>query len=633
MKQKLRKFIALMLSLIIMSFAFSAGMTAYAIVMCETQYAYDSADPSWLKDITVKEDMNTINGMTGRNTLKPIASYPYRETAESFSEEIDYYKILYTLDENMANAAYLYLLSLAESFTNSAVASGVSDEFIRSYLESLGIVYPSGSSENSAETKTVARALYAIIASDDSYTIKRGTGLYDAFTAYLAKLLGVSNSVILKFDGDNDLSDLKEYVLAACRYTLYAAGYKVDKDTPESEVYRLIAVMTIRAQGITIDSSSATFEEIKNKYLCATMCKIYDVPIDTAAFDKAVSGGKLDFYMLQLIGKKYKITVRDSLTYEAAFKLVCENTPYFDLEDGEFYADIHEYDVPLKYKRDTVWIYPQTLSVTSESDGITVSVSINGNKVRANYYVDVTLDSSKEKNTVVITVDYRDASGVMKTSSYKLNFIQGKEKPVSGTTVSQALAGIGGLASKVVGDLGNNQVISNIVANIPFETPERFWSIASLMLPNFINGALPGSGLLQKIFSYSKTDDSRVNSNQIGGVAGLDSYNSSSNSTQSMNFPTVNLPAGNLDITPVTPQESSSNPANQIVVGNNNNNNSSLNISGSKGNWFTSLMSDTKSVVVIVVALVAAFSICLVLFLKLLKGREDTVGKNSKKRT
>lgn len=623
---KLKRFTAVMLAAILLGLTLSSGAYAFALVTCETQFAYDSADPSWLKDLTVKEDMNTINGLSGRNTLQPVSSYPYRETAESFKEEIAYYEVLYTLDEDMANAAYLYILSLAESFSSSSVAADQSDEFIRSYLESLGIVYPTGHNADSVETRTVARALYAIIAADDSYTVKRGTGLYDAFTSYLSKIVGVNNNVLIKFDGDNDLTDLREYVLAVCRYMLYAAGYKVDKNTPESEVYRLIAVMTIRAQGISIDSSSATFEEIKNKYLCAMMCKIYDVPIDTAAFDAAVKKGNLEFYMLQLIGKKYKITVRDSLAYEEAFSLVCKNTPYFDLEEGEFYADIYEYTIPLKYRRDTIWIYPQTLSVTSESEGIAVTVLINGEKVRENYYADVALDSSKDKNEVVITVEYKVTGSSTKTSTYKLNILQGKEKPVEGPTVSTALAGIGALVSQVVEDMGNNPTISNIVAGMPFETPERFWSIASLMLPNFISGSLPGTGLLQRIFSYSKNDPSRVDTDKLGGVAGLDSYNSSSNSSQSLNFSTITVPNGNLNITvPETP----SSDANQIVVGDGNNAPPVGSEGGKNGNWFKELISDTKSVVVVVAALVVAFTVCLVLFSKLLKGRD---GKKGKKR-
>lgn len=625
---KVKRLISILIASILLMLTFSSGLYSYALVTCETQFSYDSADPSWLKDLIVKEDMNTVNGLSGRNTLKAVAEYPYRATADSFASDIAYYQLLYTLDEDMANAAYLYILDVATTFGNSTIASGQSDEYIQAYLESLGVVYPSGAAADDAETRIVARALYAVISVDDSYTIKRGTGLYDAFTAYLSRIIGVDNAILGKFDGDNDMADLKEYVLAACKYSLYAAGYNVDKDTSEEEVYRLIAVMTIRAQGISIDSSSATFEEIKNKYLCAMMCKIYDVSIDTDAFEKAVKNGNLACYMLQLIGKKYKITVKDSATLNEAFDIVCKNTPYFDLEEGEFYADIHEYDIQLKYIRDTVWIYPQTLSVTSESDGIYVTVSVNGNQVRENYYVDVSLDASVEKSTVLVTVDVKNTSGRTDSSTYKLNFIQGNAKPVSGSTISSALAGIGSLAQKVVEDMGSNSVISDFVAKIPFETPEKFWSIASLMLPNFISGAIPGSGLLQRIFSYSKNDDSRVETDKIGGVAGLDSFNASSDSSQSMNFASISLSPGDLSPAIGNPAESADKPASEIIVGDNNGNLvMNTPVQNNNGNWFTELMGDTKSVIVIVVALIAAFAACLFLFTKLLNGKEAVGGR------
>lgn len=626
---KTKRFVSAALAAVMLFAALSAGFCAYALVLCETQYSYDSANPSWLKDLTVKEDMSTVGGLSGSCTLEPVASYPYRETAESFSEEIAYYQMLYTLDEDMANAAYLYLLSLAESFASAAVSSGQSDEFIRSYLESAGIVYPEGSAANSPETAIVARALYAVMAADGDYTVTRGTGLYDAFTAYVSKLVGVGNTAILKFDGDGDLSDLKEYVLAACKYVLYSAGYKVDKDTPESEVYRLIAIMTIRAQGISIDSSTATFEEIKNKYLCAMICEIYGVTIDYPSFEKAVKSGKLDFYMLQLIGKKNGVTVKDSVTYDEAFRLVSENTDYFDLEAGEFYADIYEYNIHLKYKRDIIWLYPRTLGTTSESDGTRVSVFVNGNSVRDNYYVDASLDSSKSVNEVTVTVEYRYASGKTVSSSYKLNIYEGKETPVQSTTLSSALAGVSGLAAKVISEIGSNSAIESIASSIPFELPQRFWSIASLMLPSF-SGSSAGSDFLRNLFSYSSDDDSRVETNQIGGVGGLDSYNASSDSVQSLTFPAVSVSPGNSQLQ-VQQEANPAVPANEIIVNNGAQNNpyAAVNNGSGGGNWFKALISDTKTVVVLIIAVAASFAVCFVLFSQIIKERN----KNGKTKT
>lgn len=624
---KFKKLTAIFLTALIFITALSAGINAAALVMCETQYSYDKADMSWLKDLIIKEDMTSIGGLSKRNTYTPKAKYPYRETAASFKEEVAYYQALYTLDEDMANVIYLYMLELTKSFADSVNVTEYSDEFIKDYLESLGIVYPSGS-ENSEETKIVARALFALITNDEDFTVKRGTGLYEAFTDYFSDITGVNVSSIIKFDQDGNLTGLKEYVLAACRFMLYQAGYDVDKDTSEKEVYRLVAIMTIKAQGISIDSSTATFEEIKNKYLCAMIAEIYDVTIDTKSFDDAVTKDNLAFYLLQTIGKENGISVSSSLSYEDAFKLVCEKTEFFNLEEGEFYADIYEYDVKLDYKRDKIWIYPETMGVTSESDGTTVSVVINGEKVRENYYNQVSLDSSKSQQTVTIVVEYKDKTNSVKSSSYKLNIFQGTETPVANNTISDALSGMQGIVENVLGDMNFDGSLSEIVANLPFSLPERVLSIASLLMPKFDLSSI-GGGFLQKLFGYSKDDDSNVNTDQIGGVGGLDSYLNSGSSSQSMNFNSFDINLDNAGQLNTNGTETTTNPANTLVIGNETTTNpQSLSVSGQEDNWFRQLTGDTKTIIVLVVALVVTFGACLALFLQIFKEKGYKKGKN-----
>lgn len=619
---KLKKLTAVLMAIVILFTALSCGMSAYAIVMTETQYTYDSPNMSWLKDLIVKEDMNSLDGMAQQNNLVAKAEYPYRETAESFKEEVAYYQSLYTLDENMANVIYLYMLEIAMSFA-TATDTSYSDEFIQSYLESIGIVYPSVESE---ETKIVARAFFSIITKDEGYVVKRGTGLYEAFTAYISTILGVNINAIIRFDSDSDMSDLKEYVVAACKYMLYSAGYDVSKDTSEEEVFRLIAIMTIRSQGISIDSGTATFEEIKNKYLCAIICKIYDVSIDTNGFDNAVKNNNLAFYLLQLIGKENGVTVKDTVTYNEAFDIVSKNTAYFNLEEGEFYADIYEYDIQLKYKRDAVWLYPQTLGTTSESEGTTVNVFINDEDVKENYYVEVAIDKEAQQVPVVITVEYTDKTGSKISSSYKINIIQGTAEAVQGTTISDAFQNVTDVVDKVLGDLGIDSSIADIVQRIPFELPRRLLSIATLLIPNFDSNSL-GLGFLSQLFGYSKDDDSNVETDQIGGVGGLDAFDQSTNSSQSMNFGQMNL--GNLNVnmgTPTTPIK----PADTVVLPGGQVTYPTDDVVDQNSNWFEELIADTSTMVVLIIVMLITFGVCLALFLKLfsIKNSKD---KNKKR--
>ncbi len=623
---KIKKLIAVLMTAVMLVTVMSCGFNALAVVMVETQYVYDSADMSWLKDLIVKENMSSVDGLSQRNTLIPKAEYPYRETADSFREEIAYYQAVYTLDEDMASVAYLYMLELAKAFAGPATEN-YSDEFIKSYLESIGIVYPENA-EDDSETKIVARALFSVIISDENYKVKKGTGLYEAFTDYISVLLGVNISTILKFDNDSELFDLNEYVVAACKYMLFNSGYAVDKDTSDEEVFRLIAIMTIKSQGISIDSGTATFEEIKNKYLCAMMCKVYEVSIDTDSFGKAVENDKLAFYMLQLVGKEYGISVKDSLTYNQAFALVCEKTDYFNLEEGEFYADIYEYDVKLNYKRETIWLYPQTLGTTNESDGTKVNVFVNGNDVRDNYYVDVRIDAEKTVVPVVIKVEFTDAKGVKTTSSYKLNVYQGTKEPPQAGTISDSLTGVKDVVENVLNDLGLDSSIAGLIVNIPFELPTRLLGITSLIIPSFSNLPSLGTGLLAQLFGYSKDDDSNVNTDSIGGVGGLDSFNSSGNSSQSMNFGSLNIGNIQLNTDNLTPNM---NPADSIVIPDAQPNQGLDQVQDDGQGWFSELLSDTNTVIIIVVILLLTFGVCFVLFVMILneKSARDKIKKKN----
>ena len=74
---KLKKLISVLMAAVMLFSLLSSGLTAFAVVMCETQYVYDSADLSWLKDLIIKEDMSSVNGLSSSCTLEPVAKYPY----------------------------------------------------------------------------------------------------------------------------------------------------------------------------------------------------------------------------------------------------------------------------------------------------------------------------------------------------------------------------------------------------------------------------------------------------------------------------------------------------------------------------------------------------------------------------
>lgn len=533
---KSKKIIAFILAVIMCVSVFAVN--ASALVLAETQYRYDQADPSWLKDLVVMEQLNINDAVAGQlNKICPVAEYEYSETAQTFKDKVSYYTLLYKLDENSQKAAYLYVLDYIGLFS-SAAGSNVSDEYIRYYLEECGIVYP----ENQTSlTPMFARALYSLLTSTDSkYTFEKGTGLETALMAYAADAFGIDLDVLRRYN-QTQIGTFEEYVTAACKYTLYLKGYSISKDADANEVARMMAVYVIESQGIAINPDTVTFPELQNKYLTAMLGTVYGVTPDPEMMKQAVGNDTVAAYLLQLIGKKYNLTVRNNLSYEERFNLVRDNTDFFKLENNQFYADIDRYSVNLDYKRDHVWVMPSAITNTNLATGCVVEVYINGAKVKDAYFSKVNLDSSKASETVTVRVDYYKSGETKKTTTYSIDIYQGtQEPPKQSNAISDAISGSSDRANQIIDSLGKDSIFSDIFSNISFDLPQRVMSIMSLLVPSFTNGIGNGYQYIRKLFGFA--DDSttgEIKTDQISGVGGLEGFIQSGSTGVSMPISTT----------------------------------------------------------------------------------------------
>lgn len=464
----------------------SADFFASAAVLAfETQFNHSEADIAWLTDLVIKEDMTTVEGMTQRVELVPRPEYPYAQTPESFREDVEYYTSLYNLDAGSQRVGYIYFFELLNS--NSGIVSGeISDTDIREYLEGLGVKYPA---VMGADEFIMARVLYTAVASGAiGSEMLQLSSLEEIIVSYLASITGMNIEALKEWIPDGSVLSLDNYILAASRITLWTNGYDVSADTPEDEVYRLVAAMTVKAQGLTVDSG-LSFDELKEKYLAVMLGKKYSVSMDGATLTRAVKDDTAAFYILQLIGKKGGLSIReDNATYEEAFYLVAENTGYFDLEADEFYADIYDYDAKLSVRNRSLWIYPTAYATDSEYGLV---VSVNGTPVKNNYYNEVMLDSEKETQELVIKVT---ATGRYKSSecTYTLHITQGTyagiegDEPVTNTgSEDHSYISSDSLVSDVLSSLGINSVISAVIDSAYLSLPAGLSGIVSFIAPTF----------------------------------------------------------------------------------------------------------------------------------------------------
>ena len=57
----------------------------------KTQYEYEANNPSWLRQLIVKENMLSVDGIVTEKALYPVSKYPYVTDAPSFKEEVAEY--------------------------------------------------------------------------------------------------------------------------------------------------------------------------------------------------------------------------------------------------------------------------------------------------------------------------------------------------------------------------------------------------------------------------------------------------------------------------------------------------------------------------------------------------------------
>ncbi len=425
-----------------------------------TQYKYEENDPSWLRQLVIKEDMLSTSGLINEEVLHPVCDYPYTTDAPHFKAQVEEYIELYTLDDNSQRAAYLYLLEQLGALDIIANPE-TSDKSKVEWLKEHGIIITE-EDEKDPDKKLMISALYALMQNDFYYVIKgerldipKGTPLEEAVVMYLMALSGDGSQLtdfVLKFFNKASVGNLDDYIYYTSLMALYTQGYVSPFEIPtisRDEVYRRVAIMTIRTAGIAIDAETATTEEIRHKYLAAMMSTQYSVTVDPAALKKALDKKTAPYYILQRMAyEDSKVTISSTkYSYEECFKLVLQKTNRFDLEN-EFYSDIYEYDIYLDNIRSNISVNPNPISKSG------VSISINGVDVTGGSYAVVQL-AGKAKET--ITIVSRQATGKdVETSIYKVNVHQGVTAPSDSD-----LTGL----IPTLGDLNNNEEKPNGESN------------------------------------------------------------------------------------------------------------------------------------------------------------------------
>lgn len=433
------RILALLLSVVVFSSVFA--LTAFAREFApkfdtdfsvNTQYLYEEHNPSWLRQLVVKENMMSVEGMMNEKPIHPITDYPYITDAPCFAKEVNEYVTLYTLDKEAQKAAYIYVFQQLGALSIIADPEAT-DKSKAEWLRENGIIITKEDEED-PDAILMTSALYALMKNDFYYvltgnriTIPAGTKLEAALMMYLVALDGDDNSLLLFIEKHFNISSiisLDDYVYYTCLMALYLNGYVPSREIPtisEDEVYRRLAIMSITQAGLSVDANSATTEEIQVKYMAAMLGQQYDVTLDPDSVFRANRQNTVPYYIIQRMAyEDASLTISSAkYTYEQAFDILLKRTNRFDLEK-EFYSDIYEYDVHLDFLRDGIYINPVPI------DTANLTVTINDTRLVVNKYTKILLT---EEPLQALTVKVQYGGGAKEASTYKLNIYQGERPP------------------------------------------------------------------------------------------------------------------------------------------------------------------------------------------------------------
>lgn len=463
-----------------------------------TQYAYSSNDPSWLRKLKIKEDMLSVEGIATELTLYPVTDYPYTTDAPNFKSQVAEYVKLYTIDKDSQRAAYLYVLQQIGALSIISDPSAT-DKSKADWLRKQGIVITE-EEELDPDKILMISALYALMKNDFYYvytgkhlTIPEGTALEEAIVMYLIAISGQESTLtefLLKFFDKVSVGSLEDYIYYTSLMALYTGGYVSPVEVvtiSREEVYRRVAIMTIRKAGFAIDSKTATTEEITQKYLTAMLGTQYSVTLDPTALAKAESKGIIPYYILQRMAyEDIKLTISQTkYSFEECFNIVLEKTNRFNLEN-EFYSDIQEYNIYLKANRSNISINPTPISNSG------TSIFINSKEVAGNEYAVVEL-TDEQKQTISIVSRQKTGNKITSTA-YKINVYQGTAKPTD--------SNITGIINTIAGGSDFTKQDNNNSDNVRYPSLSPVLDNVNAAASNILGGVLTRNDKGQLVDQY-----------------------------------------------------------------------------------------------------------------------------------
>lgn len=416
---KSKKLLSVFIAIFMFLFTCTAPLISFAAVfandgdieMCPgNTRAYiekDKYNYAWLDSVILRDGSLAVTPLT----VYPVSDYPYSLTYDEYITECNNYMELYKASDSAVQKTVIDTLKTVYYTLVSTGKITDSNQNMRAYNESYGIVYPFTESQFTDIYTLITYVclnnnVYNVISGED-IDITRGTTIEGAVVKYL--------SAVCDMDLPSDVDSIPAFsYLFTEKYVIEDSEYPVSEDASEEEVYYWVKLQAAQKAGYDVpastryeDLSSAQIEYVTYAYYASLLKTKYDVPIDPMRLKAALLSSdpseKTPRLVLESMLEYVSVSYSDSESTAVLFEKAAKEG-FFELEN-EFYTDIFNYNVFVPADCDKVWIscFP-IADQLDDGNNEKVSIYVNGDLVKNNSTVPVKI--SNEGTTFVVRTSY-----------------------------------------------------------------------------------------------------------------------------------------------------------------------------------------------------------------------------------
>ncbi|MDR1805803.1 MAG: hypothetical protein LBQ80_03410 [Clostridium sp.] len=429
-----------------------------------------NASYAWLEEVFIREAESSLV----YNELVPIDEYPFTDTIVSFKEDVaTMLKLIGQAKDPVSMVNSFASIYEQVKLGLSLVGTGITDYEKQAYLEEkYGIIFPD-EGMGSAYDEMMTTVLYAVdryelaktIFGSTELTIPIGTALEEATVVMLKGFLKNSELKDANKGSLANVTTMNGLALELMKAYLASQDVVLADNATDQEI--ISALILTLARQIGYDNAPSPGETMVQEQLdvyelASEIFMRYQIMCEPGELLDAMkaedSDNAIARVILETMVKEKSAMDTSAMSDEDLFTQTLI-LGYFALgaksvfassenasTNRDFYSDVYEYNVPLQYIRERVFLSAYSFAPLMDPVGLSenVTLKINGTEAKLSRSITITLDPEVKEQMVDLEVHYVDKDkGVDQTQHYVFHIIQGSEKaPTDENSMIDSVVGI-----------------------------------------------------------------------------------------------------------------------------------------------------------------------------------------------